>query len=242
METKEIIKFWQFPSATVINRNLPKTQIFPHIKNPKDKQFLTDAVQSIYMLANFKYENTNIPKYESDDELYQEIWFYYLKMKDSGNAARVYRLLSGLIPYPIIALIDEPDDFVVYTGRLKKAANNFLKLVNVYPSPEYQKDNLQQVLESLSLADLSKQNLKTLYDDLRQLLTTQLAQQQYDQQIEVISINQKDELDQLNQMIETVKIKIRKEKQLNRKIDMQMQLHGLKQQLQSILAEKEGLL
>ncbi|UNC22271.1 DUF4391 domain-containing protein [Latilactobacillus sakei] len=110
--------------------------------------------------------------------------------------------------------------------------------MNVYPSPEYQKDNLQQVLESLSLADLSKQNLKTLYDDLRQLLTTQLAQQQYDQQIEVISINQKDELDQLNQMIETVKIKIRKEKQLNRKIDMQMQLHGLKQQ--RLLCQESG--
>ncbi|WP_338155274.1 DUF4391 domain-containing protein [Latilactobacillus sakei] len=119
-----------------------------------------------------------------------------------------------------------------------QSTNNFLKLVNVYPSPEYQKDNLQQVLESLSLADLSKQNLKTLYDDLRQLLTTQLAQQQYDQQIEVISINQKDELDQLNQMIETVKIKIRKEKQLNRKIDMQMQLHGLKQQ--RLLCQESG--
>lgn len=179
METKDIIKWWKFPSATIINRNLPKTQIYPHMKNTADKQFLQDSVQSIYMLASLKTDNTHIAVYEDDKELYQEIQFLDVKTKDKGDSTKIYKMLAHLLPYPLVILADEPDSFTIYTGRFEKLSTGFLKLVNVYPSSVYQDENLEEVLQQISLIDLPRQNLKTFYDGLRDEIATATAKSQY---------------------------------------------------------------
>ncbi len=237
METKDIVKWWLFPKATIINKNLPKTQIFPHMKNTKDKQFLTDNVQSIYMLANFKTENTNIPSFESEEELYTEIWFYYVKTKEKGNSDKFFKLLSSLIPYPLVVLTDEIDDFTLYTGRFERQPNNYLKLKNIYPSPIYNIENAESVFADLDLSELPRQNFKVFYDRLRDELAKQLAANQYGVEVESITADKKDQLDMLNNQIERLRVQIKKEKQLNRKIDLQMQLKKAKDELQKLLEQ-----
>lgn len=233
METKDIIKWWKFPSATIINRNLPKTQIYPHMKNAADKQFLQDSIQSIYMLASLKTDNTHIAVYEDDKELYQEIQFLYVKTKDKGDSTKIYKMLAHLIPYPLVILTDEPDSFTICTGRFEKLSTGFLKLVNVYPSPVYQDENLEEVLQQISLIDLPRQNLKTFYDGLRDEITTATAKSQYGEAVGNITGEEKDQLDALKKQIEDLRGQIKKERQLNRKIDMQMKLKKLKDELSS---------
>ncbi|MBN2918805.1 chemotaxis protein [Ligilactobacillus salivarius] len=233
LETKDIIKWWRFPSATIINRNLPKTQIYPHMKNVADKQFLQDSVQSIYMLASLKTDNTHIAVYEDDKELYQEIQFLYVKIKDKGDSTKIYKMLAHLIPYPLVILTDGPDSFTIYTGRFEKLSTGFLKLVNVYPSPVYQDENLEEVLQQISLIDLPRQNLKTFYDGLRDEIATATAKSQYGEAVGNITGEEKDQLDALKKQIEDLRGQIKKERQLNRKIDMQMKLKKLKDELSS---------
>lgn len=233
METKDIIKWWKFPSATIINRNLPKTQIYPHMKNAADKQFLQDSVQSIYMLASLKTDNTHIAVYEDDKELYQEIQFLYVKTKDKGDSTKIYKMLAHLLPYPLVILADEPDSFTIYTGRFEKLSTGFLKLVNVYPSSVYQDENLEEVLQQISLIDLPRQNLKTFYDGLRDEIATATAKSQYGEAVGNITGEEKDQLDALKKQIEDLRGQIKKERQLNRKIDMQMKLKKLRDELSS---------
>ena len=233
LETKDIIKWWKFPSATIINRNLPKTQIYPHMKNVADKQFLQDSVQSIYMLASLKTDNTHIAVYEDDKELYQEIQFLYVKIKDKGDSTKIYKMLAHLIPYPLVILTDGPDSFTIYTGRFEKLSTGFLKLLNVYPSPVYQDENLEEVLQQISLIDLPRQNLKTFYDGLRDEIATATAKSQYGEAVGNITGEEKDQLDALKKQIEDLRGQIKKDRQLNRKIDMQMKLKKLKDELSS---------
>ncbi|PAY64128.1 chemotaxis protein, partial [Ligilactobacillus salivarius] len=211
LETKDIIKWWRFPSATIINRNLPKTQIYPHMKNVADKQFLQDSVQSIYMLASLKTDNTHIAVYEDDKELYQEIQFLYVKIKDKGDSTKIYKMLAHLIPYPLVILTDGPDSFTIYTGRFEKLSTGFLKLVNVYPSPVYQDENLEEVLQQISLIDLPRQNLKTFYDGLRDEIATATAKSQYGEAVGNITGEEKDQLDALKKQIEDLRGQIKKE-------------------------------
>lgn len=233
LETKDIIKWWKFPSATIINRNLPKTQIYPHMKNAADKQFLQDSVQSIYMLASLKTDNTHIAVYEDDKELYQEIQFLYVKTKDKGDSTKIYKMLAHLLPYPLVILADEPDSFTIYTGRFEKLSTGFLKLVNVYPSSVYQDENLEEVLQQISLIDLPRQNLKTFYDGLRDEIATATAKSQYGEAVGNITGEEKDQLDALKKQIEDLRGQIKTERQLNRKINMQMKLKKLKDELSS---------
>lgn len=237
METKDIINWWKFPKATIINRNLPKTQIYPHMKTPKDKQFLQDSVQSIYILASLKTDNMHIAVYEDDKELYQEIQFLYVKTKDKGDSTKIYKMLSQLIPYPLVILTDEPDHFTIYTGRFEKISTGYLKLVSVYPSPVYPDKDLEDVLQQLTLIDLPRQNLKTFYDGLRDEIATATAKKQYGEAVENITVEEKDQLDSLKKQIESLREMIKKEHQLNRKIDMQMKLKNLKDELLSKIGQ-----
>lgn len=203
------------------------------MKNVADKQFLQDSVQSIYMLASLKTDNTHIAVYEDDKELYQEIQFLYVKTKDKGNSTKIYKMLAHLIPYPLVILTDGPDSFTIYTGRFEKLSTGFLKLVNVYPSPVYQDENLEEVLQQISLIDLPRQNLKTFYDGLRDEIATATAKSQYGEAVGNITGEEKDQLDALKKQIEDLRGQIKKERQLNRKIDMQMKLKKLKDELSS---------
>lgn len=203
------------------------------MKNVADKQFLQDSVQSIYMLASLKTDNTHIAVYGDDKELYQEIQFLYVKTKDKGDSTKIYKMLAHLIPYPLVILTDGPDSFTIYTGRFEKLSTGFLKLVNVYPSPVYQDENLEEVLQQISLIDLPRQNLKTFYDGLRDEIATATAKSQYGEAVGNITGEEKDQLDALKKQIEDLRGQIKKERQLNRKIDMQMKLKKLKDELSS---------
>lgn len=235
METKDIIRWWRFPSATIINRNIPKTQIYPHMKSASDKQFLQDTVQSIYLLASFRSANTHIAVYKDDHELYQEIQFLYVQTKNKGDSEKIYKMLSRLMPYPLVVLTNEPASFTIYTGRFEQLATGFLKLINVYPSPVYQDEELQEVLNQLSMDGLPRQNLKVFYDGLRDKIATASVKQRYGETVGVITSGEKDKLDALNKQIESLRSQITKEMQLNRKVAMQMQLKKLKDELASAL-------
>lgn len=201
------------------------------MKNTVDKQFLQDSVQSIYMLATLKTDNTHIAVYENEKELYQEIQFLYVKTKYKGDSTKIYKMLSHLIPYPLVILADEDDSFTIYTGRFEKLSTGFLKLVNVYPSPVYQDEDLEEVLQQITLIDLPRQNLKTFYDGFRDKIATATAKSQYGEAVGNITGEEKDQLDTLKKQIEDLRNQIKKERQLNRKIDMQMKLKKLKNDL-----------
>lgn len=236
MEIKDIIRWWKFPSATIINRNIPKTQIYPHMKTVSDKQFLQDAVQSIYLLASFRSDNTHIAVYKDDHELYQEIQFLYVQTKNKGDSEKIYKMLSRLMPYPLVVLTGEPASFTIYTGRFEQLTTGFLKLISVYPSPVYQDERLQSVLYQLSMDDLPRQNLKVFYDGLRDMIATASVQQRYGESIGTITSSEKDKLDALNKQIVSLSSQVAKESQLNRKIEMQMKLKKLKDELASALS------
>lgn len=203
------------------------------MKNAANKKFLQDSVQSIYMLASLKTDNTHIALYEDDKELYQEIQFLYVKTKEKGDSTKIYKLLAHLIPYPLVILTDEPDSFTIYTGRFEKLLTGFLKLVNVYPSPVYHDEDLEEVLQQITLIDLPRQNLKTFYDGLRDEIATATVKSQYGEAVGDITSEDKDQLDALKKQIEDLRGRIKKERQLNRKIDMQMKLRKLKNELSS---------
>mgnify|MGYP006932501308 CR=1 FL=1 len=84
-------------------------------------------------------------------------------------------MLAHLILYPLVVLADEPDSFTIHTGRFEKMSKDFLKLVNIYPSPVYQDEDLEEVLLRISLINLPRQNLKAFYDRLRDEIASATA-------------------------------------------------------------------
>ena len=242
MNLNDIIKLWRFPKSTIVNRNLPKLHIYPHIKKTKDRDFIQNNVQSIYVLANFRTENTRIPAFESEDETYQEVQFLYIKTKDSSDSERVFGLLSNLIPYPLVALVEEVDNYIIFTGRYEKLSTGYLKLVKSYISPSYNKEELEVVLKKLEVSNLPQKNLKVLYDQIRDIISTEQVTGQFNELSRDITSEEKDKIDTLTNKINNLSNSISKERQLNRKIEMQMELKRLQDALAGILNNQKGII
>ena len=236
LETREIIEKWNFPKATIINRNLPKSQIFLHIKKSTDKKFIQDAVQSVYLLANFKTSNTNIPVYKDEQKIYEEIQFFYVKTKNINNPLKIYKILSFLIPYPLVVIMRNSDKYTINTGEFQRLPSGKLKLKNIYSSPRYLESDFNCVLQKLTLKDF--------YDGLCNQVVTLEAREYYSKRLNTITREEKDQLDDLSNQIEKLRAKIKREHQLNRRIDMQMKLTALKKvflnKFNNIANEKEG--
>ncbi|WP_225354235.1 DUF4391 domain-containing protein [Lacticaseibacillus saniviri] len=66
-------------------------------------------------------------------------------------------------------------------------------------------------------------------------ITQQLTAVQFGVRAETVTTYEKDRLDELSKRIETLRKKIKGERQLNRKIEMQMELKKRKDELQSVL-------
>lgn len=237
LETKDIIKWWNFPRATIINRNLPKALTYSHIKNQAEKHYLQDNVKSIYVLANFKTANTNIPQFENDNEQYQEVQFLYVRAKREIDLKKNYKVLLDLIPYPLVILTEEPNGYTICTGKFEKLSNGFLKLLKIYPSQVYNIKNLQFALQEFSLNNLPNQNFKTFYNGLSDEIATSLARKQYGEKISNLTREEKDELDDLKKQIKNLKVQIKREHQLNRKVDMQMRKKQLEDQFSDKLSK-----
>lgn len=244
LETREIIEKWNFPKATIINRNLPKSQIFLHIKKSTDKKFIQDAVQSVYLLANFKTSNTNIPVYKDEQKIYEEIQFFYVKTKNINNPLKIYKILSFLIPYPLVVIMRNLDKYTINTGEFQRLPSGKLKLINIYSSPKYSESDFNCVLQKLVLKDLPNNNFKEFYDGLCNQVVTLEAREHYSKRLNTITREEKDQLDDLSSQIEKLRTKIKREHQINRKIDMQMKLTALKKvflnKFNNIANEKKG--
>lgn len=235
MEIKDLLKWWRFPKSTIVNKNLPKNQIYLHMKDSNDKMYLQEYVQSIYLLANFKTENTRIPAFESETETYQEIQFIYLKVRENGNASKLYKLLANLIPYPLVIITDQENGFALYTGCFEKISTGYIRLLSTYDSPLLAEDELEETLNQLSILVLPNQNLKVFYDSLRDTLVNLQIKRQYSTFSGNLDSTQKDRIDELNTEIAKMKTAVRKEKQINRKVEYQVKLSKLKQELNDIL-------
>lgn len=235
MDTKEIIKFWHFPSETIINKNIPKLQIYKHLKSNDEKNYLQDKVKSIYLLASYKTNNTNIPKFESEQELYSEIEFFYIEAKQALNKEKVYKILTKTIPYPLVILFEENDRFIFYFGKFSKLSNGFLKLEQFYNSLDYDENQIRSILSKLNFSKLDNINFKVLYESMISILSTDAIKNNYEKDVKSISGEDKNRIDELNKEISDLKKDISKEHQINLKIEMQMKRKVLEEEINNIL-------
>ena len=119
-----------------------------------------------------------------------------------------------------------------------------MNLINIYSSPKYSESDFNCVLQKLTLKDLPNNNFKEFYDGLCNQVVTLEAREHYSKRLNTITREEKDQLDDLSSQIEKLRTKIKREHQINRKIDMQMKLTALKRaflnKFNNIANEKEG--
>lgn len=103
MGEKEILQALELPKETHILRTFPFNRLAPRFEM-KDKKFFQALVEphGVRLLATINTNTTNIPSYEDEQKVYQEIHYFQIKMKDVKGAKRIYRMIAEAMPYPLL--------------------------------------------------------------------------------------------------------------------------------------------
>lgn len=248
MNTSNLIKALGIPKAAVIDRNFPKKMLYQNAAlSSYDKTLIQNGVNHLRWLGSIKETNTNIPKYEDDGVQYEEVQYFLLEIKNQEVAEKIGKLLFSCIPYPQFLIVSFEGKHQYQMALTKKNAldTNLLIVERVYVSP-WELSEVSAVEGEMVQYHYSNQrttNLKEYYESLLAILLRNALDIFQDESAkdakEVIQIF--DEVQALNEEIKKIVRLVKSEKQLNKRIELQLQLTQLKNKQKRLISTEEEI-
>lgn len=236
MEEKELLTALALPKSTHRLRTFPFTKLATHYNSEQRKVF-KQAVESrgIRLLATINTAATNIPSYQDDRTVYEEIHLFEIHLRNIKFAKRIYRLLAEAMPYALIIRFVSPLQTVwIAANHEKVEKTNLLRMVKLHLT-EPKIDELLYI-EQWAFHHADKYNLKTFYEhfiqqmievELHALYGATIDTEQSNEQLEQLKIIEKE--------IEKCLHNARKESQMKQRIEWQMKAMKLQEQQKRLM-------
>lgn len=213
------------PKTTEFNRRIPKQKFYENMDiSPALKKVFVEQVKIIYWRNKIAASTTNLAT--SNDVTELEVFEIRLNspVLDDG----LLRQIDREIPYHILFLLEYQGKYQVWIGYKEAAAsgNKAFKVNGYYHTEWLAEDELPLKLEGLSV-DAVYENF------VRQIAGDKLKSETSGESLKE-SVARDEQKQALQKQIDTLKAKIRKEKQLNKQIQMNNELKKLKKELDSL--------
>ncbi|MED4306643.1 MULTISPECIES: DUF4391 domain-containing protein [Bacillus] len=238
MNEEQLVKSIQLPRSTYVLRTFPYNKIEPQL-NTAQKRVISENVVSrgIRILAIISPNNTNIPKFEDDTVRFEEIHFYCIEIQELKKAVDVYKVFAQIMPYPLVILFTDGEQTCwVMASHIKQKQTHLLAIEKIYT---FNETIPEEVEKQLSFSEMDNVNLKSLYYSwIEQLLKIELKCKYGIERNISIKDNILEKLKHLDSQIEQLVGQAKREKQMNKRIALQVEANKLKNIKQAII-EKE---
>lgn len=248
MNTGEWIKALGIPKDAVIDKNFPKKMLYQNAAlSSSQKELIQNGIRRLRWLGSIKESNTNVLKYEDDNYRYEEVQYFFLEVNSQDMARKISKLLFDFMPYPqfLIVTFEEEFQFQMALTRKNSADANSLVVEKMYTS-QWKSIASATIREELIQYHYSTQkmiNLKAYYESLLAvLLRNKLSFSKgktYENAEKIIQTF--DKVQELEIKIEKLIKLVKSEKQLNKRIELQMQLTQLKNYQKNLLSATEEI-
>ena len=207
------------PKSTEFNKRLPKQKFYENLTiTPALKRSFVDDIRIIYWRNKIAATTMNL----AAGEQVTEIEVFEIRLNSQSVDEAILRQIDREIPYHILFLLEYEGKYQAWIGY-KEAINgrNAFKVNRYYHTDWMAEEELPLKVEGL--------NLDTVYENLVWQLAGDVVKQfegvQETLQEAVLRSEQKA---RLQKQIEILQAKIRKEKQLNKQMEMNRALKKLK--------------
>lgn len=211
--------------ATEFNRRIPKARFYENINITTSlKRLFVDEVKNIYWRNKIASTTTNL----IDGEYVTEIEVFEVNLNNSQVDIDLFKFIDSVIPYHILYILEYNGKYQAWIGY-KETTDIEKKISKV---DRYYHTNWCE--ERALIVKLEGLNLDDVYENLvRQIAGDKL---QSDNSIESLkqSVERDKEIETLQKQISILQNKIRKEKQLNKQIEMNTELKKLRSVLEKI--------
>lgn len=211
------------PKTTEFNKRIPKQKFYENMDiSPALKKVFVEQVKIIYWRNKIAASTTNLATGNDVTEL--EVFEIRLNspVLDDG----LLRQIDREIPYHILFLLEYQGKYQAWIGYKEAVAsgNKAFKVNSYYHTEWMLEDELPLKLEGL--------NMDAVYENfVRQIAGEKLKSETFGESLKE-SVARDEQKQILQKQIETLKAKIRKEKQLNKQMQMNNELKKLKKELE----------
>lgn len=213
------------PKTTEFNKRIPKQKFYENIDiSPVLKKAFVEQIKTIYWKNKIAASTTNLAKGNNVIELEVFELCLYGPLLDEG----VLRQIDKRIPYHILFLLEYQGKYQAWIGYKEAVAsgNNAFKVDRYYHTDWLGENELPLKLEGL--------NVDAVYENfVRQIAGTKLQASKSDEKLKE-AIEREKNKQVLQKKIAALKVKIRKEKQLNRQMQMNGELKKLKKECEDL--------
>lgn len=211
------------PKTTEFNKKIPKQKFYENLNvTPTMKKFFVDQIKVIRWSNKIAPSTTNLAAGKDVTEL--EV--FDIKLNGNQLDELVLRQIDKEIPYHILFILEYENKYQAWIGYKEAATSgNVAFKVNKYYHTEWlDEDELPVKLEGL--------DVDTVYENfVRQIAGEQLQIAEEGESLKQ-TIARDDEIQALKRQIDALQAKIRKEKQLNKQMQMNNELKRLKKELE----------
>lgn len=215
----------ELPKSTEFNKKIPKQKFYENLEiSPALKKIFIEQVDKILWSYKIASSTANL----ADGNLVKEIEVFEVFLKSPNLDGELLRHIDRAVPYHIVFILE-------YQGRYKAcisykeaatSGNRAFKVNSYYYTDWLDKQNLPLKLEGLNL-DAAYENF------VRQIAGKTLQKMVSDESLKD-SVARSEQKKLLQRQILALESKIRKEKQLNKQIQINNELKKLKRDLEEL--------
>ena len=213
-----------FPVSTEFNKRIPKQKFYDNLDvSPTLRRVFVDQIRLVYWRNKLAASTLNI----AAGEVVSEVEVFEVRLNEPKLDEAVLKQIDKEIPYHILFILTCDGKAQAWIGYKEAAASgsNAFKVNRYYHTDWMPEDELQLRIDGL--------NMDTVYESLvRQIAGDKLLSESSESLKESVERGEKKK--QLEKQIATLESKMRKEKQLNRRMEMNAELKRLKIELEAI--------
>ncbi|MFR7974231.1 MAG: DUF4391 domain-containing protein [Lacrimispora saccharolytica] len=206
------------PKTTEFNKHIPKQKFYENINvTPALRRIFVEQIKVVYWRNKIAPSTINL----EDGNDVTEIEVFEVKLNCIPLDASVLRQIDKEIPYHIIFLLEYEGKYQAWTAYKEKAGSgsNAFKVDIYYHTDWRLEDELGLKLDGLNMDAVYENYVRQIAGDV---LHTGVAESLKE------SVERSKQIQLLQKQIVTLQKKIRKEKQLNRQIELNAELKCLR--------------
>lgn len=210
-----------FPASTEFNKKIPKQKFYDNLDiSPALRRVFVDQIRLVYWRNKLAASTLNI----ATGEAVTEIEVFEVRLNDPQLDEAVLKQIDKEIPYHILFVLTCNGKAQAWIGYKEAAASgsNAFKVSRYYHTDWMPEDELHLHIDGL--------NMDAVYESLvRQIAGDKLQTDSGESLKESVERDEKKK--QLEKQISTLENKMKKEKQLNRRMEMNTELKKIKKVL-----------
>ena len=212
------------PKSTEFNKRIPKQKFYENLSvTPQLKRVFIDQIKVIYWRSKVAVTTMNLAAGGN----VTEIEVFEVKLAAPKLDISVLRQIDKEIPYHIIFLLEYDGKYQAWTAYKETAAsgNNAFKVGTYYHTEWLKESELPLKVDGLNIDKVYENFVRQIAGDALQAKNNESLKE---------SVEQCEQRQKLEKQIAALQAKVKKEKQLNKQVQLNAELKKLKKELEGI--------